>query len=817
MIFSSIQNKALRITARVFATAIVVLFVLLSAVSIYINANKKTILEKVHAVIRQNIAGRLELKDIDVSTISTFPYIAIDLEEVQLLDAVYNKALLSCKTISCRINIFKIGDIQHQLSKVVMKNGLVSLFTDTTGYTNSSILFRQQAKKTQTRGGFVIKTVALENIDFGISNEQKKKTFSFHIEDLDADLSQKDSGLYIKTRLDLLVKKMIFNQAKGSYLENNPVEGKLDVFYNNVAKTLTCREGRLDINEQPYKVKASFNFGNAPAFNIDITSDKLLYEKGIEALTPKLRNRLKAITLEEPLSLHVTLGGLLTPGNIPVALAEWETKKNRFGSGAVMFDDCSFKGKFTNNISDTLPHTDMYSMVMFDTFFGKWRGLALTGNNIKVSNLVDPQVTFSLSSSATLQEIDNAIGSETVTFLEGSAGINLSYDGPLVADPAQLSNLNAALQIKDGKMLYEPKNVMLEKCTGLMVIQENGLIFKDFQFDFKRNHFTLNVKGDEMANLSKKVNQKANLDFDIRSPYIHFDEIFQVIAPTQKKAVKKRKPHFAATANNVDNLLNTSNWHVNFYADKISKGNFYAEKLQANILLQEDNWQISHVSLYHAGGAITAKGQLLQRSNKSSQINADVALQNLNIQQLFFGFGNFGQNSLTSANLRGVLNADARINASVNNAGAIIPRSTSGYINFSLKNGAIINHKGLEEMKLLFLKNRDMSNVRFAELKDRIDIKPEYLYINKMEIQSSAVSMYLEGQFDIYAKNTDLMIQVPFSNFGKRDESEPIKNKGLDAKTGLSIWINAKNNDYGEIKFTPRFSRKKFKKEKKEQ
>ena len=74
--------------------------------------------------------------------------------------------------------------------------------------------------------------------------------------------------------------------------------------------------------------------------------------------------------------------------------------------------------------------------------------------------------------------------------------------------------------------------------------------------------------------------------------------------------------------------------------------------------------------------------------------------------------------------------------------------------------------------------------------------------------------MYLEGQYDIYGKNTDMLIQVPFSNFGNRDESVPVKNKGVDAKTGLSIWIGAKNDANGEIKFTPRLSKKKFKKEK---
>jgi hypothetical protein len=219
---------------------------------------------------------------------------------------------------------------------------------------------------------------------------------------------------------------------------------------------------------------------------------------------------------------------------------------------------------------------------------------------------------------------------------------------------------------------------------------------------------------------------------------------------------------------------------VNLAADKVSKGPFYAEKLKVELAMQENNWNINHLSLYHAGGSISATGKLYQRNTKTSEAHADVKVQQINIQQLLTAFNNFGQNSITGKNLRGVLDAEAHLNMTMNSdTAAVVPRSMTGTIDFSLKNGAIIHHKGLEEMKLLFLKNRDMSNVRFAELKDRLDITPDYLYINRMEIQSTAISMYLEGQYDIYGKNTDMLIQVPFSNFGDRDETVPQRTRGL--------------------------------------
>jgi hypothetical protein len=811
MIFSAIKNKPLRITVWVLSILLTLNLLLLAALNIYVAFNKESLLKSVKQALGNNISGTLEIKDIDISIISAFPNIGVDLEEVTVLDSVYKKPFLECAVLSCHVNLFKIGYIQHQLAKLVLKDGIVRLHTDTSGYSNLSIFSKPKQEKKEPGSGFIIHTIELDNIDLLINNEQKRKDFEFHAEKVEAKLKLKDTMLHIVADQKTVIKKMIFNQAKGSYLQNIPIEGKLDLYFNSSAKTLRCEKSQLDINEQPHTISGIFRFQIDPSFHLDIKAGSLNYEKSIAALTPKLRTTLSSIQIAGPLAVQVMLDGPMSPGKIPVVKVNWQTKDNELISRGVTFDECSFTGNFTNNISDTLPHTDEFSVLTMQTFSGKWRGLQLTGDNIKITNLRQPVIEFNLSSFAALSEVENAIGSEAVSFQDGTAAINLSYNGPLIADPEQLKNLNAALNIKNGKILYVPKNILLENCTGFMSIGENTLQFKNFQFDFQKTHFTINVQGNEMSGLSKNADHKAALAFNISTPYLHLDEILQVLAPSQKKVAKKRKPHFAATANKIDALFTNSNWYINLSADRVSKGAFYGEKLRVDLKMQENNWDINRLSLLHAGGSIAAIGKLSQRNAKTSIVRADVKLQQINIQKLLTAFNNFGQNSITANNMRGMLNADAHINLAISNSNAaVIPRSMTGVLDFSLKNGAIVNHKGLEEMKLLFLKNRDMSNVRFAELKDRIDIKPEYLYINKMEIQSTAISMYLEGQYDIYGKNTDMIIQVPFSNFGKRDEAIPLKNKGVDAKTGMSIWINAKNNEQGEIKFTPRFSKKKF-------
>jgi hypothetical protein len=70
-----------------------------------------------------------------------------------------------------------------------------------------------------------------------------------------------------------------------------------------------------------------------------------------------------------------------------------------------------------------------------------------------------------------------------------------------------------------------------------------------------------------------------------------------------------------------------------------------------------------------------------------------------------------------------------------------------------------------------------------------------------MEIQSTVITMFVEGIYDV-KKGTDLSIQVPLSNLKKRDEDFKPKNKGIDSKTGISLRLRAKTGDDGKAKIS---------------
>jgi hypothetical protein len=106
-----------------------------------------------------------------------------------------------------------------------------------------------------------------------------------------------------------------------------------------------------------------------------------------------------------------------------------------------------------------------------------------------------------------------------------------------------------------------------------------------------------------------------------------------------------------------------------------------------------------------------------------------------------------------------------------------------------------------------------MSNISFAELKNKFSINNFQVTIPRMEIQSSAIALFVEGLYDMKKVASRIDIQVPLKGLKKRDSSYVPTNIGVDAKAGTSIYLEGKNDKTGKVKFglnTSRTLRKLF-------
>ena len=786
--------------AGLFFVLIIVLFVVAAA---YIHFNKDSITEKIKTQIAKSINGSITINDVDISLLSTFPHAAINLQQVNILDTQYKKPLLQAGLMSCRINIFQLLQPNPDIAKLVISDSRLDVFTDSLGYSNASVFAKKDTAKSSNAkpSESIIRKVELQNVEVSIANAPANKLFAFTVKNLEATIDRQDSLLLIKLDEQIFVKGLGFNTRKGSYLQNQTVNAKNWLLtLNKTTQDIYFDKTKININEQLYNLEGRFHFKDSSWFKLHVTTKNIAYKKAGQILTEKIQNKLNLMDLDKPLeTLEADISGPLAKRSDPYLLATFTTAFNDIVTPVVTFNNCSFSGKFDNHVSDSLEPEDENTAIVIYNLKANWGSIPVTTDSLVIFDLSTPVIKFNFKSNCTFKQLDEQLALETISFTGGQVQLSLQYDGPFIPDPSLLTKLTANIKIENGTLLYEPRNISFTNCNGNVSISENNIFVDRLTCDVKQNHFEINISGFDVNKIAQKDSGKTFIACNVFTPSLNVGDFKSAFTTQKSKKKRKGSSKLASTALQIDNLLEKGDMQLDLKAAQIQLGNFTASNAEAILLFQQDDWEVKKAYLQHAGGSLSVNGKIHQVNPNYHEANAKLNLQNVDVSKVFYAFNNFGQNGITSKNIRGKMNTNATLTLGLNNKGSVIDNSMKGVVDFSIKKGALINYAPIQEIGKNFLKNRDLANVTFAELKNKLVLKENKIQINRMEIASSALTMYVEGVY-AFKEGTDISIQIPLSNIKSIDTTEAVKNKGTKAKTGPSIYLRAKDGISGKVK-----------------
>lgn len=800
MIRHHIQNKYLKIALRAVAVIVVLIFVVLVIVDIYIHTHKEQITQKIRTLIGNSVQGEITIREIDVSLLASFPYAGINVYDVNVLDSQYHRPLLRAGYVSCRISFLQLLNPHPEIAKLIIKDGSFHFFTDTSGYTNAYLLIKKNPELKKKSTPVVIHKVELEDVNALMEHAIKNKRYDFTFNKLDATIDKDDSTYTIKMEEQAFVRGLGFNLARGNYLDSHTVNSnKWILKYNSATRDLSVNKTNVVINGFRYTLDGFFHFSDSANFQLHVVTEGTPYKKVVALLTTRIRNRLGGLGIEGPINAEARIQGELRYRAQPHVVVYCSTNNNEIITPIASFTDCSFTGMFTNRAVDSLPNSDENSVVLVNNFVGSWGEIQLNADSIKLVNITKPVIKFNFFSKCNFETLNDQLSLQSVQFTGGTAQLYLQYNGPLIASTALLSKLTADIQLQNASLVYEPRDLSFTNCSGRISVSENNIAIDSFKCDMKSNHFEINVSGNNMNGLTNENLAKANIICNVFSPSVNLDDFRSVFSPRKFKSRKSNKSKMAAVASKVDDILNEGSLEMNLKASHVKLKNFAADNVQAQIFFRGNDWHVQRANLLHAGGSLVVSGAMRRVNTNYHQATANLVTENVDVRKLFYSFDNFGLKTLSYQNIRGIMNANADITFATNNNGHILPGTMQGTVDFSLRKGALINFIPAERMQEIAILKRDLSNITFDELKNKLTVHGDRIEIPRMEIASSAITMYAEGVYGL-KNNTDITMQIPWSNLRQVDSAYKPTNKGVDARVGPSIWLRAVSDETGKVK-----------------
>ena len=809
-----ISKKIIKISGIILGSVLGLVLLCLAVVTIYIHTQKPKLLAQLNAVLDEQIVGNLSIRNFDISLWRYFPNIELRLEDVTIRDTLKHLPMITVSSLSTTVNLFEIFSKNKTIDDIIIEGGEFHLFTDSNGYKNNYVFqsrkIRQRPSSTD-RGQLLIKRISIRNLSITIDDDLANKKIEMVIDNLKANLKRSDSVIRIRMQEKISMKTGLgFNLAKGSYFKNSVIEGEWKMEWNAGKKVISF-DNPVSINNHPYELKGSFDLSPAKLFSIHFSTRDEDYAKATDILTAAIRQKIAVIKLNKPLNIYGSIEGSLLPRQEPYVNINWETKNNIMDVPELTFSDCSFRGNFLNEVNKDSARGDPNSRITLHTFSGNMGGIQLQGEDITITNLQQSHLMFHLISSSNLDILDKNFELDNIRLLGGYADLALTYDGPLSKDDIMVGQVEGIFHIRDASIEYVPHNLLFTSCNGDISFFPDSIAIDKFHCQYKKNEFNVTGYG---TNVSKKIimksdEEKAVIRLSVSSPALNledFDALFGKRVRTERNS--KSKASFSKTAASLDRILNNSSIDLKLKSDHLKRGNLDATHFQTHIIFYSARWEIPALSLHLADGDILTQGHLRKSGENVHEANIQARINNVDIQKLFFAFNDFGQHGIQSKNLRGQVTMDANLHAGLSATGKLMPGSVVSTLNFSIKDGALVDFEPLSSIKNFVLKDRDLQNIRFAELNDKLEINADLAKVHRMEISSTALHMFVEGYYGLKGFGTDLILQIPFSNLSSPDKTKDPTNKGIHAKAGPGVLLRAKAGEDGKIKLGLTLSKK---------
>ncbi|MBC7829027.1 MAG: hypothetical protein H7122_14855 [Chitinophagaceae bacterium] len=795
------MKKLVRYSLRSLVVIILLLLIAWVGIWAYIRYNKADLISKISSRITEKTRAENTIGDLSASLFKTFPFISLELSNIIVKDSLWkahNKTFFSAKNIYLRLSPLGLFNKNRGIGKIIITNGRLHLFADSTDYNNQYILRSDKHKKKEEPSS--IPEIELKNSELIFENPSRQKFHHFTLRELDINGTNNNHSETFDISTDMLVNSLSFNTEKGSYLKNKNVSGEFQVVIDRVKKKLSFSDIALLIDQEKFNLTGEFSVDSAQRdFILNISSKNLNFNKAVEMLQDSMRRKISPFTMEKPVAVQVNISGLTRYKFLPLVNIEMTVNDNTITTPGGTFTNCSFQAKFNNELATGNPRLDFNSLLEFINFSAQFKKIPFRSKHIKVSNLKNPYLECDLSSSFSLTALNELTGSTTLQFVKGNGDIDVFFKGPISGRDSVNAGINGAITIDNATVKYLPRNVTLSQCTGTFLFRDKDLLVKKLKARTGDTELMMNGDAKNFLSMLDISPEKLSLHWNVYSPQLHLKDFISFlnrrnIQTSQRAANDKVKQ----TAGKIDKMFTDGDVFITLTTPKMNYKKFDAKQVDAQVVLTSNTIDLRNVSFGHANGSMKMQGTVTEGVN-SNAVFLNSTLNKMDIPILFHSFGDFGQDAITNKNLKGIISATVNVNTAITNQAEVIPESMSGSIDFLVENGELNHFEPLEKISASVFKKQDFSSIRFADLKNRLEVKGTAFIINKMEIRSTALILFAEGIYDV-KKGTDMSIKFPIRNVLKKNDSIDLISS--DINHGPSIRVRAKTGDDGKLKIS---------------
>ncbi|MBR9999370.1 MAG: hypothetical protein KFF73_10385 [Cyclobacteriaceae bacterium] len=703
----------------------------------------------------------VDVQKIGLDLWSQFPDVSISLDEVRIYEAreLAGDYLCAADKIILSFDLLHLIFKNYNITTLYFENARVNMMVDTYGRRNFDIFDNKDTTSTDSLPELTLQKIILKNTTFNYSDLENEILLTIYTDQLTNKLGLKNEILSFRMEGGLTNKQMKIRDTE--YLKDQEIEILTDFEYGIFTRDLVFNESDLMLNGQTYLVNGKIRTGEERYIDLEINSAGNAFQSIIGLLPDDSRESLSKYKSSGEIEFTGRISGNYGHEERPEAKAEFSCRDVSFFYPGYKkaFSNIRFDGNFTNGIN----HNLQTSRLEIREFSGDIDGHKIAGNLV-LNDLKNLNSRLNLAGKIDLDAFIRTFPVKQVISGKGMIDFDISVTGPL----KNFKNTYATSLKTSGEILLQD----VEIHTGY-----TPLAFRDFNGKFFFNNLDLGIQNFSgyigqsdfelsgfFKNIIPYVINKENpirIEADLQSHYLNLNELLTL--DFRKRSLEKERTE------SVYHLGISPKLNIGFNCDvkKADLKRFHGKNISGRLLISDQIALVKDVSMSTMGGQLYLDGSIVGKHPVHREFQVYGLLDNIYVDSVFYVFNNFRQQFLVDRNLRGQI--DARVNTYfvLTEDLNLMPATINADIEANIKQGQLIDFKPIQSLSK-YLKNEDLSNVRFSDLQNNVQIANSTVIIPEMEIISSAYHIDVSGTHT-FRQEIDYHFKIPLDQFRGTD------------------------------------------------
>ena len=724
---------------RIFLGLLALVALLFSGLVIAVTVYEDEIVTYALQTVQGNLKTKSSIREADLTLWNNFPSVSIRFKDVYVEEnSKAHDTLLFAKELYLSFDIVDLFSGKYNIDEIEAKDGSFNMRVDRKGLVNWDVWKPDTSSTPNEKFRIHLEDIVGGNISYLYEDEQEKTFIDVKLNELQASgkFTEKQFILDIETKAFMNV--LYAGETEMLRKRKIGLDSEMQVNLDN--NTFVIQTGELLLEEVPLNVTGSLDYGDHPSIDLHIAETELELKEGILLLPNSMQVQLQPYAPSGNVKFNFDMSGPFENLAISSKFSVKDGELVEINSGVELHAIDLNANYISKGGMDSVTISNFQSQL----------GMGTLSCNGSIRDLNDPVLNLSVSAETNLNEVKGFFGWDSLAVCDGQISAQSFIRGKIAFQEADSTfdwsqlHLNGRAQVTDGSFQWATSNGLFKNINGVFLL--NGSDARVEQLNFNINDNNCNFSGDfysiipflttDNAVLTVQANLYSNrLDLEkLLSAAGSSDSELQIALPTTVKL------------------------NLTTQIDQFLFKSFNASNIKGTVNYANGSLSISPLSMNLANGSLAADFNLFPTSNGQFGVTCTGALNNIDIQQSFLLFDNFGQSYLTQNNIKGNATVLADFQTTLASDLSVLPNSIKSDLQVNIENGELNDVESFQYLIAYIKGNKwiaplmkedefaeKLRHIKFSTLQNSIHIENSIITFPLMDIESSAMSITMEG------------------------------------------------------------------------